>query len=123
MVCPRFDSKANNGFDYGFNGPPVSTELKPGATFDRYGGRFDSEGNFSDRGTFVAPRDVPFDQRALPDSTLNSPYRQYEVIKPLPEVQSGQAAPWFGKPGLGTQYQLPMSIDELLLKGYIKLIT
>jgi filamentous hemagglutinin len=116
-------TKANNGFDYGFNGPPVSTELKPGATFDRYGGRFDSEGNFSDRGTFVAPRDVPFDQRALPDSTLNSPYRQYEVIKPLPEVQSGQTAPWFGKPGLGTQYQLPMSIDELLLKGYIKLIT
>jgi filamentous hemagglutinin len=116
-------TKANNGFDYGFNGPPVSTELKPGATFDRYGGRFDSEGNFSDRGTFAAPRDVPFDQRALPDSTLNSPYRQYEVIKPLPEVQSGQAAPWFGKPGLGTQYQLPMSIDELLLKGYIKLIT
>ncbi|KAB0508770.1 DUF4237 domain-containing protein [Pseudomonas lini] len=31
-----------------------------------------------------------------------------------PEVNSVSAAPWFGKPGMGTQYQLPMSIDELV---------
>jgi hypothetical protein len=46
-----------------------------------------------------------------------------EVIKPIPQVQSGVAAPWFGKPGLGTQYQLPMSIDELVRAGFIKVTT
>ncbi|KZL12453.1 hypothetical protein PsAD26_02526 [Pseudovibrio sp. Ad26] len=100
--------------NYGFDGPPKIQELQSGQTFDRYGGRFDEKGNFSDRGTFVAPRDVPFDQRSLPDSTKNSPYRQYEVLKPIPQVNSGRAASWFGKTGGGIQYQLPMSIDELL---------
>jgi filamentous hemagglutinin len=117
---PDWPTKANNGFDGGFNGPPTITELQPGHTFDRYGGRFDEKGNFTDQGKFVAPTDVPFDQRALPDSSLRSPYRQYEVLKPIPEVNSGSAAPWFGKPGMGTQYQLPMSIDELVKEGFIR---
>ncbi|CAM2748279.1 filamentous hemagglutinin [Pseudomonas gessardii] len=117
---PDWPTKANNGFDGGFDGPPRVAELQPGQTFDRYGGRFDEKGNFTDQGKFVAPKDVPFDQRALPDSSLKSPYQQYEVIKPIPEVNSGNAAPWFGKPGGGTQYQLPMSIDELLKEGFIK---
>lgn len=117
---PDWPTKANNGFDGGFNGPPTITELQPGHTFDRYGGRFDEKGNFTDQGKFVAPIDVPFDQRALPDSSLKSPYRQYEVLKPIPEVNSGSAAPWFGKPGMGTQYQLPMSIDELVKEGFIR---
>lgn len=117
---PDWPTKANNGFDGGFNGPPTITELQPGHTFDRYGGRFDEKGNFTDQGKFVAPVDVPFDQRALPDSSLKSPYRQYEVLKPIPEVNSGSAAPWFGKPGMGTQYQLPMSIDDLVKEGFIR---
>jgi len=119
---PDWPTKANNGFDGGFNGPPTITALQPGHTFDRYGGRFDEKGNFTDQGKFVAPIDVPFDQRALPDSSLKSPYRQYEVLKPIPEVNSGSAAPWFGKPGMGTQYQLPMSIDELVKEGFIRSI-
>ena len=61
--------------NYGFDGPPTIRELQPGQTFDRYGGRIDENGNFSDRGSFVAPDNVPFDQRSLPDSSLNSPYR------------------------------------------------
>ncbi|MGN5289122.1 two-partner secretion domain-containing protein [Aeromonas sp. 11P] len=117
---PDWPTKANNGFDGGFDGPPKVTELQPGQTFDRYGGRFDEKGNFTDQGKFVAPEDVPFEQRALPDSSLKSPYQKYEVIKPIPGVNAGNAAPWFGKPGKGTQYQLPMSIDELLKEGFIK---
>lgn len=113
---PDWSTKANNGFD----GPPKVTELQPGQTFDRYGGRFDEKGNFTDQGKFVAPEDVPFEQRALPDSSLKSPYQKYEVIKPIPGVNAGNAAPWFGKPGKGTQYQLPMSIDELLKEGFIQ---
>ncbi|WP_408014917.1 TNT domain-containing protein [Rouxiella aceris] len=67
-----------------------------------------------------SPLSQPDDQRALPDSSLKSPYRQYEVLRPIPDVTSGSAAPWFGKPGMGTQYQLPMSIDELVKEGFIK---
>lgn len=63
---------------------------------------------------------MPFDQRALPESSLRSPYRQYEVLKPIPEVNYGNAASWFGKIGGGTQYQLPMSVDDLLKEGFIK---
>jgi len=113
-------TRENSGFDGGFSAAPKIRELQLGQTFDRYGGRFDENGNFSDRGSFVAPDNVPFDQRSLPDSTQNAPYRRYEVIRPIPKVNSGTAGPWFGKPGGGVQYQLPMSIDELVNKGFIK---
>ena len=113
------DSSALGGM---YAGEPTITEFQPGRTFDRFGGRYDDKGNFTDQGKFAAPIDVPFENRALPDSSLNSPYRQYEVLKPIPGVNAGPASPWFGKPGMGTQYQLPMSIDELVTQGYIKQI-
>ncbi|MFS7380697.1 TNT domain-containing protein [Rahnella inusitata] len=58
----------------------------------------------------------------MPDSSLKSPYRQYEVLRTIPDVNSGSAATSFGKPGMGTQYQLPMNIDELVKEGFIKSI-
>tara|TARA_R110002096_G_scaffold156782_22_gene321566 strand:+ start:3528 stop:3731 length:204 start_codon:yes stop_codon:yes gene_type:complete len=63
---------------------------------------------------------VPFEQRALPNSSLNRPLQEYEVILPLPNVNLGKAASWFGQPGGGIQYQLPMGIDELTEQGFIK---
>jgi Tuberculosis necrotizing toxin len=30
-----------------------------------------------------------------------------------------QAAPWFNQAGMGTQYELPLSIDKLLSEGFI----
>ena len=65
---------------------------------------------------------MPFDQRALPNSTLDKPYNRYEVIKPIPNTDSGKAAPWFDKPSGGTQMDLPMSIDDLIDGGYIRRI-
>lgn len=117
---PDWPTKANNGFDGGFAEQPIVIELKPGQTFDRYGGRFDEHGNFTDQGSFVSPKDVTFDQRSLPDSCWTLPYRQYEVVKPIAQVNAGTAAPWFGKPGGGIQYQLPMNIDKLMKEGFIK---
>ncbi|MCV4344080.1 TNT domain-containing protein [Pseudomonas capsici] len=32
---------------------------------------------------------------------MKAPYREYEALKAIPEVKSGSAAPWFGKPGRG----------------------
>lgn len=104
----------------GFDAPPTKTTLQTGDTFDRYGGYYDDDGIFQDKGSFVSPDDVPFDSRALLDSTKTKPKKKYVVLKPIPEVETGKAKPWFGKPGGGTQHKLPMSINELKRKGYIR---
>ena len=108
-----------SGYDGGFDGPPTIAEIQPGTRIDRYGGGFEN-GQFVDTGDFVAPSGVPFEQRSLPASSINRPYQEYEVLKPIPNVNSGTAAPWFGQPGGGTQYQFPMSIDDLVEQGFIR---
>lgn len=113
----RINWPGNRGFD----GFPEKLTIEPGATFDRYGGYYEN-GNLVDTGKFVSPEGTPFEQRALPNSTLNKPHTTYEVVKPIPDVDSGKVAPWFDKPGGGTQMDLPMSIDELLEGGYIKVL-
>ncbi len=98
-----------------------TTTLKPGQKIDRYGGFIDNgTGEFKDFGTFTAKAGEPFENRALPIDTLTKPYKQYEVLKPIPEVQAGEAIPWFGQTGKGLQYELPLSVDDLISKGYLK---
>lgn len=96
--------------------------LHEGSIIDRYGGYYDADSVFQDRGTFVSMKDVPFPQRALPDKTLSSPYRVYQVVKNIPDVKEGQIIPWFGKEGLGIQYELPYTINDLLKEGYLKAV-
>jgi hypothetical protein len=86
---------------------------------DRYGGYYTADSVFHDKGQFVCKKGVPFPKRALPASTLKSPYRLYKIIKPIPVVKRGQIIPWFNEPGLGIQYQLPYTIDDLKSGGYI----
>lgn len=123
-VDPRW-VKANGEIDWpknhGFSEPPTILELQPGVRFDRYGGKF-LDGEFRDTGAFASPTGVPFGQRALPNSSLNDPYTTYEIVLPIPGVNSGIAAPWFGQPGGGVQYQLPFSIDYLVRNGFIVVI-
>lgn len=123
-VDPRW-VKANGEIDWpanhGFSGSPTILELQPGVRFDRYGGKF-LDGKLRDPGAFASPTGVPFGQRALPNSSLNDPYTTYEIVLPIPGVNSGVAAPWFGQPGGGTQYQLPFSIDYLIDNGFIRKI-
>ena len=76
-----------------------------------------------DSGRFVAPAEVKFPARALPESTKLRSKSTYEVLKPIPGVKMGQAIPWLGQPGMGAQYELPKGgIDALLRGGYIKKI-
>jgi len=90
---------------------------------DRFGGRLDAEGKFVDTGTFVAPADVKFSARALPESTKDGFKNTYKVLKPIPGVKAGQAIPWLGQPGMGIQYELPKGgIDALLEGGFIERI-
>jgi len=89
---------SNRGFVYSIN-----QTLSPGTLVDRYG----FEG-----GTFVAPYGTSYGARALDYGSSSKPYHVYEVLQPL-TVRAGPATPWFGQPGMGTQYELPASIDAL----------
>ncbi|WP_183563909.1 TNT domain-containing protein [Mucilaginibacter sp. SP1R1] len=94
--------------------------LKAGLEIDRYGGYYDADSVFQDKGTFVSLKSVPFPQRALPDKTLKSPYRVYKILKAIPNVREGQIIPWFGKVGLGIQDELPYTVNDLKKQGYLE---
>jgi Tuberculosis necrotizing toxin len=47
------------------------------------------------------------------------PYSKYRVVKPF-EVNSGGIAPAFNQLGLGTQYELPVSMNTLVKRGIIE---
>ncbi|MDQ3142180.1 MAG: TNT domain-containing protein, partial [Bacteroidota bacterium] len=112
---------------HNFNGgwPPYggaisaqNTSLQVGKEFDRFGGWIDNSG-FHDNGFFASPRDVPFEQRALPQSSLSKPHKKYRVLISF-EVEEGQAIPWFNQPGMGTQYKFSETIDKLKQNGFIE---
>ena len=93
--------------------------LNPGMLVDRFGGYYDADSVFQDKGTFVSPAGIPFAQRALPAKTRSSPYRVYKVVKPITNVKKGGIIPWFNEPGLGIQFELPYNINDLKKGGYI----
>jgi hypothetical protein len=112
--CPEEGGKlatspwpANRGF---LEGTVERKFLMPGDMFDRYG---------FGGGKFASPTGTPFEMRSLRPGSESLPYNNYRVIKPF-EVNSGCVAPAFNKPGLGTQYELPVSIDTLLKRGIIE---
>jgi len=99
-------------------------QLDSGKLIDRYGGYYvvDSathDSTFHDRGKFVCFKGVPFAKRALPLSALKSPYRLYRIVKAIAAVKEGGVIPWFNEPGLGTQFEMPLNIDDLKSGGYI----
>jgi hypothetical protein len=84
----------------------VST-LSAGEMIDRFGSEF---------GSFLAPEDTPYAQRALPPMSLDNfdpaytcNYHLYKVIKPF-KADEGLIAPGFGQPGYGLQIQLDSSL-------------
>jgi hypothetical protein len=104
-------NKLNGGY------PPASgfvsvaiVKLKTNTKLDRYGSLW---------GTFVAPQGASFGSRALPASSKNSIYYQFKVIKDIPNVRAGKAIPWFGEPGMGTQYQFQDRINTLIANKYL----
>lgn len=107
----------------GFQGVPSIVTLQPGTRVSRYGGYIDANRGFQDKGNFVAPENVPFAQRSLPKQALAKPLTVYEVTAPIEGVRSGPAAPWFDEPGLGLQYQLPLTIQDYLDQGKLKVIS
>lgn len=93
-------------------GTEVSTSLGIGQTLGRYGGTENSK--------YAVPPGTPAESVSPPPWTDRTQYKEYEVIKPIPNVTQSSATPWGGDTGLGTQYELPMTIEQLLREGYIK---
>jgi hypothetical protein len=96
----------NRGFAEG-SGP---SSLIPGAKVDRYGGT---------GGSFVSPAGTPAAARSLPPGVASRPLNTYEVVKPI-EGTAGPAAPWFGQPGKGTQFDLGKPVQDLLDSGHLR---
>lgn len=86
--------------------------MVPGARLDRFGG---------DGGRFLAGEGTPFGARSLPSGAQNSQYSVFEVVRPF-EVNAGPAAPWFGQPGRGLQYQPDVPVQNLIDDGFLRVI-
>jgi hypothetical protein len=73
--------------------------------------RISQQGPTSVYGGFLAPAGTPYFARSIPPSNLDDTlgftcnYHAYLVLKAF-KVKAGPAAPAFGQPGLGLQYQL-----------------
>ncbi len=67
----------------------------------------------------MAPTGTDPKTLSLSPDTNTSLYKEYIVVKEIPNVEQATVAPWFDQPGGGIQKLLPHSIDELLRGGYI----
>jgi hypothetical protein len=92
--------------------------LPPGRLVDRLG---------EDTGRFVSPQGVPFIERSLAPGSgaalspaASTPYRRYEVLKPLPNAIEAEVALAFGQPGGGTQILLEKPISWYVTNQYLK---
>lgn len=74
----------------------------------------------------MSPAGAPYNQRALPPTNLNAApgaaypynYHVYQVSRPFTAL-AGPIAPWFGQMGMGTQFQLDLSVGALVDQGYL----
>ena len=87
--------------------------LKAGTQIDRYG---------TEDGFFTSPVNTPYEQRSCAPGSDQKPYHQYKVLKAIEGVNQGITAPWFDEPGGGLQYEMPVTIRELVEEGYLKRI-
>jgi filamentous hemagglutinin len=94
-------------------------ELNVGQRLDRFGGT-------NKDSSFLAGTETPIDQRALPSSTNLGIRDEYVVIRSFP-VEESRSMPWFGKEGMGIQFEtklgIKMTIQELVAQGYLKKVT
>ena len=56
---------------------------------------------------------------SLPPTTSPSLYREYIVVKEIPNTIKAEIAAWGSSSGGGIQYELPSPILELIKEGYL----
>ncbi len=89
------------------------TDLQPGKRLGRYGG-------YTKNSNFLAEAGSSADSLSLPPSTDTSIYQEFEVIKTIPRAMKSLVEPWGTSTGWGRQVKTPMTIEELIRKGYLK---
>ena len=93
---------------------PFQTTLDVGKQLDRYG---------YPGGNFLSPIGTSFGERALPSYyETTKPYFQYEVLQSIPDVTQAKILPWYGQAGMGTQFQLPKTVQWYLDNGYLGVV-
>ena len=91
----------------GFLGTTSDILLEPGTMLQRTGSLY---------GQYVAPLGTPPQMLSLPYDKIGQGIIGLEVVRPIPVI-AGQAAPWFGQIGGGTQYLLDSPIINLINDG------
>ncbi|WP_229369301.1 TNT domain-containing protein [Umezawaea beigongshangensis] len=87
--------------------------VAPGAELDRFG---------TPEGRVLSEAGTPFGLRALPPAALDSGYRRYRVLRPLPVWRTLSAA-WFGQAGGGVRYRTTHPVAELVALGHLADVT
>jgi len=97
----------------GAEGQTEIKTLEPGKVIDRFGGT---------RGSFLADPGTTPGARSLPPGAENRPLHTYEVVKPIEGVGVSRAAPAYGRPGGGVQYNLGKGryVQDLLDSGHLR---
>jgi len=99
------------------NGAVFGTEefvsLKPGEVLGRYG-------KVGDKSNYATIPGIDYNKLSLPPDTNPEIYQEFVVLKEIPRTIQSEIAPWGDSPGGGTQYELPMTIKELIKLGYIE---
>ncbi|GHT84110.1 hypothetical protein FACS18947_1080 [Bacteroidia bacterium] len=111
-------SQSNNlpaNVDYppnnGAIGTPETKYLYQGEMVDRFG-------ETTTYSRYLSPEDTPIPSRSLPPNTNLKLHDVFQVVKPF-SVQSSTIAPYYGLPGMGTQYVTPLPIQLLVDKGIL----
>ena len=99
---------ANRGFVAGEGG---QASVLPGQVVDRYG---------STGGSFLSPAGTAPELRSLAPGGALRPLNSFDVLKPF-EAGAGRAAPAFGQPGGGLQFDLgTQTVQDLINAGVLK---
>ena len=107
FVAAESGLPAARGFVAGEGG---QASVLPGQVLDRYGDA---------SGSFLSPAGTPAAARSLPPGALARPLNSYQVLQPF-EAGAGRAAPWFGQPGGGLQFDLgTKTVQDLINSGHL----
>lgn len=114
---PNFARELNMNADGSWKYPPnngalgeeMNLTLKSGTYVDRFG----TEG-----GQYVSPAGTDYGARSLPPNSFNKDYNLYRINSSI-NVKASIVTPYFGQPGLGTQYRFSEPIYKLIEKGIL----
>ena len=89
--------------------------LKTGQVLSRYG-------DIKATSDFLTQNGANPSELSLPPWTNSEVLTKFKVLKDISNVIESEVAPWAGSQGGGIQYQLPDTINDLIMNGYLEVI-